>query len=96
MYSHILIHIKYIFSNKIETIQYSRALLKHFFLFINTWVYIQNEMSRKYIPNMPTKVPNSIQVQAGVDWPSGNSGKCQRGLAILFNVGRSDFFKYIN
>ncbi len=32
----------------------------------------------------------------GADWPSGNSGKCQRGQTILFNVGRSDFFKYIN
>ncbi len=35
-------------------------------------------------------------METGADWPSGNSGKCQSGRAILFNVGRSDFLKYIH
>ncbi len=50
-------------SHKTETIQCYNALLKHVFLFINMWVYIQNEVFQKYIPDRPTKVPNSIQIQ---------------------------------
>ncbi len=46
MYSLIFIHIKYIFNNKTETIQHYRALLKHFFLFINMDLHTKLNVSK--------------------------------------------------